>query len=147
MCHQCDYPALLEKAALEATANRMRVLKVVGNNRFPLSAGDIYQTLARSVRINRVTVYRILDLLVDHGLVDRISTGGRAFYYGLAPNAHHRPHPHFYCKRCGQMDCLNPESLVVDTTELWKTFPGRIDKVEVRIDGICKNCERNTANS
>jgi Fur family ferric uptake transcriptional regulator len=23
---------------------------------------------------------------------------------------------------------------------LWKTFPGRIDKVEVRIDGICKNC-------
>lgn len=142
MCHQCDYPGLLEKAALEATVNRLRVLKVVGNNRFPLSAGDIYKTLARRVSINRVTVYRILDLLVDHGLVDRISTGGRAFYYGLAPNAHHRPHPHFYCKRCGQMDCLSPESLMVDTTELWKTLPGRIDKVEVRIDGLCKNCEK-----
>jgi Fur family ferric uptake transcriptional regulator len=28
----------------------------------------------------------------------------------------------------------------VDSEALWKTFPGRIDKVEVRVDGICKNC-------
>jgi len=64
------------------------------------------------------------------------------FYYGLAPNNHHQAHPHFYCKNCGQMDCLSPESLNVDTAPLWKTFPGRIDKVEVRIDGICKKCEK-----
>ena len=140
MCHQCNYEQLLAAADLEATANRMLVLEVVGNNSFPLSAGDIYDTLARSSSINRVTVYRILDLLVDHGVVERISTGGRAFYYGLAPNAYHQPHPHFYCKRCGQMDCLNPQSLTVETEPLWKTFPGRIDKVEVRVDGICKNC-------
>lgn len=145
MCHQCNYEEMLSAVALEATANRVRVLEVVGNNSFPLSAGDIYKTLERSSGINRVTVYRILDLLVDQGVVERISTGGRAFYYGLAPNAYHRPHPHFYCKSCGQMDCLSPESLIVDTAPLWKTFPGRIDKVEVRIDGICKNCERSQA--
>jgi Fur family ferric uptake transcriptional regulator len=142
MCHQCNYEELLSATNLEATANRVRVLEVVGNNSFPLSAGDIYKILERSSTINRVTVYRILDLLVDHGVVERISTGGRAFYYGLAPNDHHRAHPHFYCTHCGQMDCLSPESLVVDTAPLWKTFPGRIDKVEVRIDGICKNCEK-----
>jgi Fur family transcriptional regulator, ferric uptake regulator len=142
MCHKCDYEALFAEANLEATANRMWVLEVVGNNRCPLCAGDIYKILARSININRVTVYRILDLLVAGGLVERISTGGRAFYYGLAPNAHHRPHPHFYCKSCGQMDCLSPESLMIDTSGLRKTFAGRIDKVEVRIDGICKNCEK-----
>lgn len=142
MCHQCNYEELLSEADLEPTANRIRVLEVVGNNSFPLSAGDIYKTLERSSTINRVTVYRILDLLVDHGVVERISTGGRAFYYGLAPNAYHKPHPHFYCKHCGQMDCLSPESLIVDTEPLWKIFPGRIDKVEIRIDGLCKNCEK-----
>lgn len=142
MCHQCNYEELLAQANLEATANRVGVLEVVGNNSFPLSAGDIYKTLERSNTINRVTVYRILDLLVDNGLVERISSGGRAFFYGLAPNDYHRPHPHFYCKKCGQMDCLSPESLMVDTAPLWKTFPGRIDKVEVRIDGICKNCAK-----
>jgi len=140
MCHQCDYRQLLQSANLEATANRLRVLEVVGNNTSPLSAGDIIQILARTTTINRVTVYRILDLLVDNGLVERLSTGGRAFYYGLAPNAHHRPHPHFYCKHCGQMDCLDPQSLNVNAGPLWKNYAGKIEKVEVRVDGICKNC-------
>ena len=142
MCLQCDYQDLLKRARLDVTDNRLRVLEVVGNNSYPLSAGDIYKTLQRSSAINRVTVYRILDLLVAHGLVDRISTGGRAAYYGLAPNEHHRPHPHFYCKRCGQMECLNPESLTLAGDAFQKTFPGQIDKVEVRVDGICKNCMR-----
>lgn len=140
MCHQCNYEELLSNTDLSITNNRMRVLEVVGNNSFPLSAKDIYNTLERSSSINRVTVYRILDLLVDHNVVERISTGGRAFYYGLAPNNHHEPHPHFYCTSCGQMDCLSPESLSVDMETFIKTFPGQIDKVEVRIDGICKNC-------
>lgn len=40
------------------------------------------------------------------------------------------------------MDCLSPESIVADTEPLWKTYPGRIDKVDIRIDGICKICEK-----
>lgn len=140
MCHQCNYAELLETSDLEVNENRLRVLEVVGSNRYPLSAADIFKTLERYRPINRVTVYRILDRLVDHGVIERLSTGGRAFYYGLAPNEYHRPHPHFYCKRCGQMDCLDPSSLDIDAGSLWKTFPGQIDKVEVRVDGICKNC-------
>jgi Fur family ferric uptake transcriptional regulator len=135
---------MLTSADLEATPNRLDVLEIVGNNRYPLSADDIFNTLERSSSINRVTIYRILDLLVDHGIVERLSTGGRAAYYGLAPNDIHEPHPHFYCKSCGQMDCLSPEVLNVDTEPLWKTFPGQIDKVEVRVDGICKNCVKHT---
>ncbi len=142
MCDQCNYENLLSNADLVATTNRIQVLEIVGNNTFPLSAGDIYAILERTSSINRVTVYRILDLLVEHGVVDRISTGGRAFYYGIAPNEHHKPHPHFYCRICGQMDCLSPESVTVDIAPLLKTYPGRIEKVEIRIDGICKNCAK-----
>ena len=89
MRNQCNYQELLAGVDLEVTGNRLRLLEVIGNNTYPLSAVDIFKTLERTCSINRVTVYRILDLLVAHGLVDRISTGGRAFYYGMAPNAHH----------------------------------------------------------
>jgi len=140
MCNRCNYENLLNAADLDVTDNRLRVLEVIGNNSYPLSAADIFKTLERTCSINRVTIYRILDLLVEHRLVDRISTGGRAFYYGMAPNENHRPHPHFYCTNCGQMDCLTPDSLNVDSGALRKTFPGRIDKVEIRVDGICTNC-------
>ncbi|MBF0201591.1 MAG: transcriptional repressor [Desulfamplus sp.] len=140
MCHNCNYEQLLSEAKLNTTDNRMRVLEVIGNNSFPLSAREIFSTLERRSSINQVTVYRILDLLVDHGVVDRLSTGGRAFYYGIAPNRNHQPHPHFYCTHCGRMDCLGPESIGLDMEGLLKTFPGTIDKVEVRVDGICRNC-------
>lgn len=140
MCRRCDYESLLNASQLKSTDNRIKILEVVGNNTYPLSADDVYTTLKQRRSINRVTVYRILDLLVDSGLVERLSTGGRAFYYGLAPNDFHHPHPHFYCKRCGRMECLHPESIAVNADPLWKTFPGQIEKVEVRIDGVCKNC-------
>lgn len=140
MCHRCDYSDLLKAGRLGVSANRLRVLEVIGNTDSPLSAGDIYKTLERNTSINRVTVYRILDLLVERGLVQRLSGGGRSFVYGLAPNEYHPAHSHFYCKSCGHMECLKPQSLNVDTKPMQRTFAGLIENVEVRVDGLCKTC-------
>jgi len=140
MCHHCDYSNFLEASGLGHTPNRQHVLEVIGNNSSPLSAQQIFDTLSRTDNINRVTVYRILELLVDKGLVDRINGGGRSFVYGLAPNENHPAHPHFYCKSCGNLECLNPQSLNVDLQHMQRTFAGLIENVEVRVDGVCKNC-------
>lgn len=140
MCQNCNYETLLHDSHLEITENRVRVLEMIGNNSCPLTANEIFTTLQRHMPINKVTVYRILELLVVHRLVDRLDSFGRQSYFGMAPNQHHQPHPHFFCKKCGRVDCLSPQSLNVDTTLLWKTFPGQIDKVEIRVDGICRNC-------
>lgn len=140
MCHQCDYSDLLIARGLGINGNRLRILEIIGSNNFPLSAGDIYKILERDAAVNRVTVYRILDLLVERGLIQRLSGGGRSFVYGLAPSEHHPAHPHFFCKSCGHMECLNPQSLNVDTEPMQHTFAGLIENVEVRVDGICKTC-------
>ena len=140
MCQHCNYSSFLESSGLGYTPNRHRVLEVIGNNSSPLSAQQIFDTLSRSDNINRVTVYRILDLLVEKGLVDRINGGGRSFVYGLAPNENHPAHPHFFCKSCGSLECLNPQSLNVDLEPMQRTFAGLIENIEVRVDGLCKNC-------
>ena len=142
MCTLCNYPELLNRSNIETTSNRLRVLEIIGGNPTPLSAAEVIAILQREADVNRVTIYRILDLLVGHGLLERLSTGGRAFCYGMAPNSNHPPHPHFYCKKCGQMECLDAGSLAVDATWLQKIFSGRIDKIEIRADGVCKNCLR-----
>ena len=143
MCYQCDYALLLENSGLSSTPNRLKVLEVIGNNNYPLNPREIIDLLSRTTNINRVMVYRILDLLVEKKLIDPINSGGRSFHYGLAPNEHHQPHPHFYCRKCGSMECLNPESLHLDINPLNRTFPGLIDNVQVCLDGICKNCLKN----
>ena len=140
MCHQCDYSELLKTSDLGVTQNRLRVLEIIGSHNFPLSAAEIYKILGHSNSINRVTVYRILDLLVEHGLAQRLSGGGRSFVYGLAPSDYHPAHPHFYCKSCGHMECLKPQSLHVDTKPMQHTFAGLIENVEVRVDGVCQTC-------
>lgn len=145
MCKYCDYENMLVSSKLEATVNRIKVLEAVGSNNYPLTAKDIFKIVDRSQSMNRVTVYRILDLLVERKILERLSVGSRAAYYGLAPNEHHAPHPHFYCTRCGQMDCLRAEAIDINADSLKKTFPGEIKRVEVRVDGICKNCLKQQA--
>ena len=141
MCEQCNYNEMLSSVGLSPTSHRIRVMEIIGNNTYPLSAQEIYDTIKRNHSINRVTVYRILDSLVQNGLVDRLS-GGRASFFGLAPNDHHQSHPHFYCRQCGRMNCLNPRSISMDMTSFERIFPGKIDNVEIRVDGVCKNCLR-----
>jgi Fur family ferric uptake transcriptional regulator len=140
MCQRCNYFELLEGSGLEPITNRLRVLEVIGSNPSPLSAQDVFETLSRTSDINRVTVYRILDLLVERGLVERLSGGGRSLVYGIAPNKNHPAHPHFYCRSCGVLQCLQPGSLKVDLQDIKSSFAGEIQGVEVRLDGICKNC-------
>lgn len=139
MCSKCNYTEMLKTADLDPTANRIRILEIIGLNNAPLSAEDIYNTIVRNNRINRVTVYRVLKLLTEHDLIEQFS-GGKSHHYGLAPSDNHPSHPHFFCRICGKIDCLNPDSMMVDTLNLEKTFPGRIDKLEIRVEGICKNC-------
>ncbi len=140
MCQDCDYHKILAAAGLETTRNRLHVLEAIGERGFPLSAGDIYARVGLHRPINRVTVYRILDLLAEKNIIERLSSLKRGSYYGLAPNENHAPHPHFYCTSCGRLDCLSPGSLAVDTEHLRNTFPGEIERVEVRVDGLCQNC-------
>lgn len=143
MCHRCDYQGLLEYSGLGHTANRLRVLEIIGNRSHPLSAQEIIEELNKETQeVNRVTVYRILELLVEKRLVERISAGDRSFRYGLAPNANHQPHSHFYCLECGEMECLSPDQINLDTKPLTRSFLGLIERVEVRFDGICQDCRR-----
>ena len=79
MCYQCNYAHLLENSGLGSTPNRLKVLEVIGNNNYPLNPREIIDILSRSTDINCVTVYRILDLLVEKKLIDRISGGGVRF--------------------------------------------------------------------
>jgi Fur family ferric uptake transcriptional regulator len=140
MCQRCNYSEILGAGGLDPTPSRVRVLEVIGNNPAPVSAQEIHTTVSRTATINRVTVYRILDLLVEKGLVEKLSGGGRSIVYGLAPNEHHPAHPHFHCRSCGALQCLQPGSLKIDLQGIERSFAGEILSVEVRVDGICTNC-------
>jgi Fur family ferric uptake transcriptional regulator len=124
---------------IEPTPGRLRVMEVIGDHASPMGVREICATVNQTNGINRVTVYRILDLLVEKGLVDRIS-GGRGLLYGMAPNEHHPAHPHFHCRRCGALRCLPPAEFNLDIRGMQLCFTGEISSVELRVTGICRDC-------
>jgi Fur family transcriptional regulator, ferric uptake regulator len=137
---------ILQSTGLQPTPNRLRVMEVIGSNNSPLTATEVFLTIERTQSISRVTVYRILDLLVQHRILERLSSSGRAAYSGLAPNEHHEAHPHFCCTSCGQIDCLTPRSLTIDAGNMQKTFAGEVKRIEVRVEGICRKCLKQRSN-
>ncbi len=62
----------------------MQILEVNGGSHFPLPAKGYFQCFYRTQAMNKVTVYRILELLVEDDFLERLRTGGRSTYYGFA---------------------------------------------------------------
>ncbi|HML59936.1 Fur family transcriptional regulator [Solidesulfovibrio sp.] len=135
-----DMAAMLEEAGVEPTAVRLAVTHVLADGERALPAGDILRKVRETMPVNKVTLYRILDLFVRQGLASRHSSGDRAFRYCLGPRFSGRAHGHAYCLRCGRMACLPATRDLVDVAALGRSLDMDVVGVEVRIDGVCAAC-------
>jgi len=140
MCERCNYAEMLEGQGVDPTPLREAVLRSVGDESRPLAAAEIMAAVRSRMSINKVTLYRILDLLVDKGLVKRLLAGDRAFRYGMGETRHHPDHPHFVCSRCRVMECLGPDRLPVGIKKFQTKGKRIIKHVDVRFEGICERC-------
>jgi Fur family ferric uptake transcriptional regulator len=140
MCERCNYAEMLEGHGVDLTPLREAVLRSIGDESRPLTVAEIKAAVRHQVSINKVTLYRILDLLVDRGLVKRLWARDRAFRYGIGETRHHPDHPHFVCSRCGAMECLEPDMLPMGIKKFQTKGKRIIKHVDVRFEGICERC-------
>jgi Fur family transcriptional regulator, ferric uptake regulator len=140
MCRRCNYIQLLNVRGIDPTANRLRVMEAIGNNPSPIGARDILALLIRTAHINRVTVYRILDLLVKNSLVQELSGRGGSLVYGMAESENHPAHPHFQCRNCGALQCLQPLNMQAAIRDIDRSIVGEVKGVEIKVSGICRSC-------
>jgi Fur family ferric uptake transcriptional regulator len=129
----------LKKAGLEVTDHRLQVLLAVGNTDRPSSAPEILEIISTKKDINRVTVYRILDLLVEHAVLNRLSLGEKSQRFCLR-STREDEHPHFHCTRCDSYLCLHVDTLSLDQ----KVLDGLsldVRHVDIRLEGVCLACQ------
>lgn len=136
---------MLARADIEPTPLRLLVVHVLATRGVALTAGDILALVRGQQRVNKVTLYRILDLFVGRGLAQRHSSGDRARHYCLGPRFAGSPHCHAYCVRCGRMECLPSAEGMVNVAALGAALAMEVTGVEVRIDGVCAVCRRDMA--
>ena len=135
---QGDAVRMLEQARVDPTPHRVEVLLLLARESSTLSAPELLQRLAGIM--NKVTLYRTLDLLVDKQLIFRHSAGDRTFRYCFGTPEHNPTHIHFYCTSCNTMQCLSRDQAPLDLAAISPNLPHHIHNVELRFDGTCEAC-------
>ena len=67
---------VLARAGLRRGGARERIIELLAAEPCALSAVEVEDALrAHGQRIGRASIYRVLELLVEHGLVERVTVG------------------------------------------------------------------------
>lgn len=126
------------------TPARLRVLEILLQARHALSHGEIEAQLAPEGALDRVTLYRVLDWLVERGLAHKIAGGDQVWRFNATHGAgqgaegrNSHEHAHFQCSRCGRLFCLD-EIRPVLAVSLPKGF--RCDEARLTLHGLCAEC-------
>ncbi len=130
---------ILQKAGLSKTPQRIAVLNILRNTNVPVNINSIRQALEKKIRIDRVTIYRILSLFKKHMIIREITSGSGTNYFELA-TMENPVHPHFICRKCTALSCLEP--LTYSQASQWLT-PEKdysIENIEINISGLCASC-------
>lgn len=118
---------------------REEVINCIKETKSHPTADEVYMMLKlKNPNISKGTVYRNLNLLVEKGLVNKISNSGKPDKFDYVCN----PHSHAICKICGKVYDIEIlfDSKIADAiksqTEL-EEFQN-----EFTIYGICKSCNK-----
>ena len=98
--------AQIRSYGARATPARIRVLQLLRSTPGALSHTQIEQALGESA-LDRVTLYRVLDWLVESGLAHKNADANRVFRFSAAAESEHAKHIHFRCDSCGKVFCLD----------------------------------------
>jgi Fur family ferric uptake transcriptional regulator len=136
-------PDVLASKGLRLTAPRRAVIDVLVERAAPLTVADIHGRL-RKARINLVSVYRTLRLLVDLGLVRLVDEfrGTQRFELAEVYTGHHH---HVVCQGCGQVEDIDGcwlEEKMLETLNrrLRRTRRFRVTAHDLKLFGLCRGC-------
>lgn len=131
----------LDAAGLRRGGARERVIELLAEQRCALSAVEIEAALrARGRATGRATIYRALELLVEHGLLERVAVGdGQARFEPALPSGEH--HHHLLCEQCGRLVAFDDPGLERAIDRLSSRLGVRVEHHEVVLRGACERCE------
>ena len=89
-------------------------------------------------KLNKTTIYRVLENLVDDGVLHSFMGNDGVKWYAMCRNCtkskHEDLHPHFECIECGKINCLNTEVIIP------KIQNHKILSSQILIHGLCEKC-------
>lgn len=131
----------LQRQGVRLTRQRKVLLEVMDQAEQHLTADSILERAQKiDPRVHRVTVYRTLEMLKSHGLLDELDLlhihGHRHFYESHGP----RDHIHVACLRCGKVREVESDLFEDLKRQVQRDTDIQITVTRMEIGGYCESC-------
>lgn len=127
------------------TPQREKILEVLLENvDTHLSAEDLFMLIKKkNVEVGLATVYRMLDLLEDMGIISRLDSGEGRSRYEMRSQEQQHCHHHLICLNCGTIAEFSDDMLEEIERSVTKKHGFQVTDHDLRVYGYCKNCRKN----
>jgi Fur family ferric uptake transcriptional regulator len=129
---------MIRTSGERVTSGRVEVLSMLLAEQRALTHHEIEERLRGKHKLNRVTLYRVLEWLNEKGFVHKLVSNDRVWRFRV--NTHFSrsdQHAHFECLRCTSVICLDDIK-----TEYDGPLPAgyQFQEIELTVKGLCAAC-------
>jgi Fur family ferric uptake transcriptional regulator len=133
---------VLKQKGMRLTPQRRLIVELIHDNTQHLTAEDIINHVrARMPGVNKSTVYRTLELLVQAGCVYKSELGDRVIYHHAEEGHHH----HLVCEACGRTVECDEDIVAPFEKSLEKQYGYRVHLQHLVMSGLCRECREKRA--
>lgn len=130
---------LLHHSSLKVTSARIAILDFLSNVKYPQDAEKIYEYLhAKDAKTDRATVYRILDVFLQKGLIQKIEFGEGRSRFELLRNDHH----HLICEKCKRITDISGCRISALEKQIKQKKYFLVKRHTLEFFGICRLCQQ-----
>ena len=128
---------IIKNHQLSVTKIRKKVLRVFLKSLKPLTLQDIRLLVGP---IDRITLFRILSVFEDKGILHRIRLETGKVLYALCQEKcqggkHNHKHIHFKCESCDNVSCLT-----IDNFPTFSIPNYQFNNININVSGFCQSC-------
>lgn len=125
---------IFKEKEISPSYTRVRLYSYLEEAKNHPTADQIYRDLSPELpTLSKTTVYNILKLFCEHGLVKPVNMSSSEMRYEL----YHEDHSHFRCTTCGEIYDIPYIKPSYDRSTL-QGF--EIQEEEVNLSGVCPTC-------
>ena len=120
------------------TKQKEVILDVLDNMKKEFTIKELYRELKDDVGLT--TIYRLIDSLVDEGLIFKYITNYNVTLYSYLGKYDNDNHFYLRCDKCGSMKQVDCDCIEELTSHIKDEHNFKLKKENIIINGICKRC-------
>lgn len=134
---QKEAEGMIRRRGERVTSGRVQILAILLAEQRPVTHHQLEERLRDKHRLDRVTLYRVLEWLNEKCFVHKVMSDDRIWRFRANTHIYSRQHAHFECTRCTRVTCLDEMKAEYDNA-----LPTgyRTQEIDLKIKGLCAEC-------